>query len=77
LTIVPEFTRDRLLDKDVVVLCSDGLSNQMSAQEIAAAVAQNESLEALCDALIERALETGAPDNVTVVVGRYEMKSPA
>ena len=73
LTIVPEFTRDRLLHGDVVVLCSDGLSNQMTAQEIADAVAKNEDLEALCDALIERALETGAPDNVTVVVGRYEM----
>ena len=72
-TIVPEFTRDRLLNGDLVVLCSDGLSNQMTAQEIAEAAAKHEDLEALCDALIQRALETGAPDNVTVVVGRYQM----
>jgi protein phosphatase len=69
--VVPEFTRDRLQNNDVIVLCSDGLSNQMTAQEIAAAVSKHDDLEALCDALIERALETGAPDNVTVVVGRY------
>ena len=75
-TIVPEFTRDRLMNHDVVVLCSDGLSNQMSAQEIAATVAKHDDLEALCDALIDRALETGAPDNVTVVVGRYKIRSP-
>ena len=71
--VVPEFTRDRLQHNDVIVLCSDGLSNQMTAQEIAAAVSKHDDLEALCDALIERALETGAPDNVTVVVARYVM----
>ncbi len=72
-TVVPEFTRDRLLNDDVVVLCSDGLSNQMSSSEIAAAVSKHDDLEALTEALIQRALETGAPDNVTTVVGRYRM----
>jgi protein phosphatase len=72
-SIVPEFTRERLFNDDLLVLCSDGLSNQMSASEIAATAARNADLEALCDALIHRAIETGAPDNVTVVVGRYRM----
>ncbi len=72
-TVVPEFTRDRLLNGDIIVLCSDGLSNQMSSTEIAAAAAKHDDLEALAEALIERALETGAPDNVTAVVGRYRM----
>ena len=71
--IVPELTRDRLMNDDVIVLCSDGLSNQMSAAEIAPMAAKNSDLEALCDALIQRALDTGAPDNVTVVVGRYRI----
>ena len=71
--IVPELTRDRLMNDDVIVLCSDGLSNQMSAAEIASMAAKNSDLEALCDALIQRALDTGAPDNVTVVVGRYRI----
>ena len=72
-SIVPEFTRERLFNNDLLVLCSDGLSNQMSASEIAATAARNADLEALCDALVHRAIETGAPDNVTVVVGRYKM----
>ena len=71
--IVPELTRDRLMNDDVIVLCSDGLSNQMSAVEIASMAAKHADLEALCDALIQRALDTGAPDNVTVVVGRYRI----
>ncbi|MEO8576837.1 MAG: protein phosphatase 2C domain-containing protein [Gemmatimonadales bacterium] len=74
-TIVPEFTRDRLMNDDIVVLCSDGLSNQMTSQEITAMAVKNDDLEALCDALIDRAIETGAPDNVTVVAGRYHMPS--
>ncbi|MGE5748421.1 MAG: PP2C family protein-serine/threonine phosphatase [Gemmatimonas sp.] len=73
--IVPELTRDRLMNDDIIVLCSDGLSNQMSSAEIASMAARNSDLEALCDALIQRALDTGAPDNVTVVVGRYRIGS--
>ena len=71
--IVPELTRDRLMNDDLLVLCSDGLSNQMTAQEIASMAAVNRDLEGLCDTLIRRALDTGAPDNVTVVAGRYRI----
>jgi PPM family protein phosphatase len=70
-TITPEFTRDRLRHNDVMILCSDGLSNQVSAGEIAAIADAKVDLESICEALVERALETGAPDNVTVVAGRY------
>ncbi|HVF41229.1 MAG TPA: PP2C family serine/threonine-protein phosphatase [Gemmatimonadaceae bacterium] len=70
-SIVPEFTRDRLQHSDVVLLCSDGLSNQMGAPEIAAMTQSTADLQELCTALIDRAIDTGAPDNVTVVVGRY------
>lgn len=60
-SIVPEFTRDRLWNNDILVLCSDGLSNQMTNTEIAAIVAKNEDLHSCADALIQRALDTGAP----------------
>jgi len=69
--IVPEFTRDRLQNGDIILLCSDGLSNQITAPQMVALAAANPDLEALCSSLIARAIETGAPDNVTVVVGRY------
>lgn len=74
--IVPEFTRDRLMNGDLVVLCSDGLSNQISSREIAELAVKHDDIEALCDALVDRAIETGAPDNVTVVIGRYHVGSP-
>lgn len=72
-SIVPEFTREKLQHGDIILLCSDGLSNQMTSSEIAAMSALHEDLEALCAGLIDLAIKTGAPDNVTVVVGRYSI----
>ena len=73
--VVPELTRERLMNGDVVILCSDGLSNQVGPQEIATVSSKNADLDSLCDSLIKRALETGAPDNVTVVAGRFSTNS--
>jgi PPM family protein phosphatase len=74
--VVPELTRDRLIDNDVVVLCSDGLSNQVTSAEIAKMATEMKDLDSVCLALVERALETGAPDNVTVVAARFTTEKP-
>ena len=54
---------------DVFVLCSDGLTNHISEEEIAVTVAGQRAQRA-CDALVEATLARGATDNVTVVVVR-------
>jgi protein phosphatase len=54
---------------DVFLLCSDGLYNEVSDQEIKEALAVGDC-QYSCDLLIERALARGARDNVTVVVVR-------
>jgi serine/threonine protein phosphatase PrpC len=74
--IVPELTRDRLMDGDVVILCSDGLSNQVGSREIARRVSEATELDVLCSNLVDRALETGAPDNVTIVAARFTSDKP-
>lgn len=74
--VVPELTRDRMQDGDVVVLCSDGLSNQLTSGEIAKLAKEASSLDTLCSVLIQKALETGAPDNVTVVAARFTTDKP-
>jgi serine/threonine protein phosphatase PrpC len=53
---------------DRFLLCSDGLTKEVSERTIAAILAQDQAPEAMCRQLIERALEGGARDNVTVVV---------
>jgi type VI secretion system protein ImpM len=59
--------RFELLDGDRFLLCSDGLDKELSNPEIEALMAEDDSGEA-ARALIERALERGARDNVTVIV---------
>lgn len=57
----------RLETGDSLVLCSDGLSDLVSGDEIAELLG-GKSAEAGATELIEVALERGAPDNVTVIV---------
>ncbi len=52
---------------DVVVLCSDGLSDLVQDDEIARAVGERSPYEA-CEALIDAALAAGGHDNVSVGV---------
>jgi protein phosphatase len=53
--------------EDIYLLCSDGLVNEVSDQEIAKIVQQGECRTITQD-LIKRSLDHGARDNVTVVV---------
>jgi protein phosphatase len=63
-------------DGDLFLLCSDGLSNEVSEAAIAQALLPG-SCKLATDALIEMALERGARDNVTAVVVRAEdLSSP-
>jgi len=54
---------------DVLVLCSDGLWDLVSRQEIAQVCSMPEVADA-AEKLIAWALERGAPDNVTVLIVR-------
>jgi serine/threonine protein phosphatase PrpC len=60
-----------LEDGAIVVLCSDGLSNEVEPEEIRQLVTEHAPVEA-CDALIELARARGGPDNITVMVGRVD-----
>ncbi len=53
---------------DRILLCTDGLSNQLSDEEIGSFLQNAEDPEAACRAMVGTVLERGAPDNVTVAV---------
>ncbi|HVS01759.1 MAG TPA: protein phosphatase 2C domain-containing protein [Thermoanaerobaculia bacterium] len=55
---------------DVVLLCSDGLSDMLDDRRIGELMAGAESAHRACDALLSAALEAGGRDNVTAVVAR-------
>lgn len=65
-------TREEVLEPgDVVLLCSDGLSGPVSEAAIAATLSRDTPLEHQVRQLINQAKAEGAPDNVTVVLLRY------
>jgi len=68
--VVTDLYHVRLESGDFLVVCSDGLSNQVSAEEIGRIVRGSSRPGEICEALIEEAMQTGAPDNVTVVAAR-------
>ena len=60
---------------DVLMLCTDGLTEHVSEEEIADRLNRLESAEQVVRDLVSLALERGGSDNVTVVVGR--LRAPA
>lgn len=56
---------------DVLLLCSDGLSNKVSAANMQKHVVDHlDSLEQACVELVKEANENGGEDNITVVLAR-------
>ena len=62
-----------LLADDIILLCSDGLTNMVSESDICALLeTHREELESLPAQLIDRANENGGNDNITVLLGKKE-----
>lgn len=56
------------LSGDLILMCSDGLTDMLDDEEIHEAVLQGGDLAEICNRLIEMANERGGLDNVTAVV---------
>ena len=70
--VVIDLTRQQVRRGDVLVLCSDGLSGIVKRDEIVRVINESASLADACNTLIERANELGGPDNITVVLVRFD-----
>ena len=57
---------------DVLVICSDGLSNLVRRDDIAKAIVEDPDVATICHHLVGLANERGGPDNITVVVARFD-----
>ena len=69
-TVPGDFFFVPMKEDDILLLCSDGLTNLLEDDELAAVILQQRELPAGCEALIRQALTKGAPDNVTAVLLR-------
>lgn len=57
-----------LCKDDCILLCSDGLSNMVTNQEMHDAYIEQKTPDKICKALMQLALDRGARDNVSIVV---------
>ncbi len=56
------------VEGDRLLVCTDGLFNDVSNDEIASVMRASEDVQAITDALVELALSRGGHDNVSVVI---------
>ena len=59
-----------------LLICSDGLWGVVSPEALMETVTAVQEPQEVCDELISAALEAGAPDNVSIVVVRFEGAVP-
>ena len=79
--VAPVTGRIRLRQGDLLLLCSDGLSGKLRAEDIQQIVVDSrDDLPAACERLIEEANNRGGEDNITVVLARFngdDLEAPA
>lgn len=66
--LLADFFHQPMAPGDYLLLCSDGLSNLVTEQEILYEIIHGGDSESCCQRLLDIALHRGAPDNVTVVL---------
>lgn len=57
---------------DVVLLCSDGLTEMLPDDRIAAVLKEEREPRQACERLVAEANQQGGKDNITVIVGRFD-----
>jgi len=57
---------------DVLLLCTDGLTDMVSDEAIAKVLSEEAEPEVACRRLIDAANRNGGEDNVTVVLARFD-----
>ncbi|WP_292834078.1 protein phosphatase 2C domain-containing protein [Microbacterium sp.] len=66
--VVPDYIRLDVIDGDRFVVCSDGLTKELTDYGILHFLLQHEDPAIAADAMLQAALENGGRDNVTIVV---------
>jgi serine/threonine protein phosphatase PrpC len=71
-TLQVGLTAVELHRNDYLVVCSDGLSGKIGADEICNFVRQSTDLTSACRSLVDTANERGGEDNITVIVASFD-----
>ena len=69
--IEPDILKLDIINNDIIILCTDGLTNAVSNEEIKDIFLKSGNLQRNCEALVELANNRGGHDNITVLALRY------
>jgi protein phosphatase len=70
--LTPVTGRLRIRRGDILLVCSDGLSGKLRAEDMRRIIEEAKGdLAAACSALVDEANERGGEDNITVVLARF------
>lgn len=70
--IQPQVRRLTLLDRDQILLCTDGLSDMVDEKTMASLLRNSNSAVKACEDLKTVALAAGGTDNITAIVARFD-----
>jgi protein phosphatase len=73
--VLPEVHKVKIEPGDVMLLCSDGLTEMVSDEEIAQVLRSDADLHRACERLVHLANEKGGKDNITVILVRFDLDS--
>jgi len=67
-----DIVKENVIKEDIILLCTDGLSNMVHLEEIGQMAGEGETLGARARHFIDKALDRGGDDNITVVLYQAE-----
>lgn len=70
--VYPTVTIQDIQERDIYLMCSDGLSDLLSGEEIQEIITQSSSMQVAAETLISTANIKGGFDNITVVLVKVE-----
>lgn len=66
--VVPDFFEVDYVEGDIILMCSDGLSNMIEDEDIKLIINQGNDLSEITDRLIDEANKNGGRDNISVIL---------
>lgn len=76
-SVTPDYVRLDVVDNDRFIVCSDGLTKELTDYGIRHFLRENDDPAAAVDAMMVAALENGGRDNITIIVVDVHRSSPA
>lgn len=66
-----DYYRTGLADGDVIILCTDGMYNELSEEEIIKLIKEQSDMQELADDLVSSAADAGGSDNITCICVKF------